>query len=73
MTPQWAQHLNPILGISNMSVFTFLTNIIGRLNNIAEAPTPTPAVESVLAVMMTEGLSRTGNTATSQGTSKGFY
>jgi len=72
ISPQWADDLDPIVDRLNISVFTLLSNSIGRLGNITLAPSSNDAVEAILAVMLAEGLSRISNTATIQGSLKGF-
>jgi hypothetical protein len=72
IAPQWADSLNPIIEAKNVSVFTLLSNSVGRLGNVSKAPSSLNAVETILVVMLAEGLSRIENTASIQGFLKGF-
>jgi hypothetical protein len=72
ITPDWAQHINPVIEELGMSVFSMLSNSVGRLNDISSAPYSINAVEGILAVMLADGMSRTSNLATIQGSLKGF-
>ena len=72
ITPEWAQNVNPFIANLNMSAFAMLSNSLGRLNQIANVPYTLSAVESMLAVMLVESMSRTSNMAMIQGTLKGF-
>lgn len=72
ITTQWAEHLNPTIDNNGTLAFEFLSKGVGRLNNIAAAPYSLNAVEAILALMVTEGISRVGNSAFIQGSLKGF-
>jgi hypothetical protein len=72
IAPQWADGINPIIDAKNVSVFTLLSNSVGRLGDISMAPSLVNAVEAILVVILAEGLSRVGNTASIQGFLKGF-
>jgi hypothetical protein len=72
ITPRWAEHLNAIIDRNGTSVFEYMTNSVGNLNNITAAPYSSSAVEAVLALMITEGVSRVGNAATLKGSLKGI-
>jgi hypothetical protein len=70
ITPAWAQNLNPTVEGLNMSVFTLLSNSVGGLSDISLVPDSANAVEGILAVMVADGMSRTGNLVTIQGSLK---
>ena len=67
IAPDWAQHLDPVIEQSGVSVFSMLCDSIGDFQGIARAQSPTNAVEAIFAVMITEGLSRIGNSAQIKG------
>ena len=70
ITPEWANVMNPNVPGSHPSVFEMLCNSVGRLNSISMAPSPVNAVESILAVMITHSLARTGSLTTILGSLK---
>ena len=72
ISPEWANAMNPIVSSSPMSLFQVLCNSVGRLNNISTAPSPASGIESILAVMITHSLARTGSLTTILGSLKGF-
>lgn len=72
ITAQWAKHLNPPIDSNGTLAFEFLSRGVGRLNNIAAAPNSLNAIEAILTLMVTEGISRIGNSAFIQGSLKGF-
>lgn len=72
VAPEWAKSMNPIIVEPSISVFTMHCNSAGRLKNISMAPSPINAVESVLAVMLTESLARTSSMARILGSLKDF-
>jgi len=72
ITSEWGESINPIIAEPSESVFQFLCNSIGRLDNILLAPFPINAVEAVLSVMITEGLAQTSSAATILGSLKGI-
>jgi hypothetical protein len=55
-----------------VSAFTALCDSVGRMSNITMAPRSLNAVESVLAVMITDNLARTSSMATVLGNLKGL-
>ncbi|KAE8441931.1 hypothetical protein EG329_004139 [Mollisiaceae sp. DMI_Dod_QoI] len=71
LAPAWGDSINPIIEQPTTSIFAMLCNSVGRLNNVSRAQSPINAVESVLAVMITDSLSRTSSMATIMGSLKG--
>lgn len=67
ITPNWAQHLDPVVGQSGQSIFATLSSSLGNFNGISRAHSPTNAVEAIISVMITEGMARIHNTAFIQG------
>lgn len=72
ITPAWADAINQDIPEAQISGFEMLCNSVGRLNDIAKAPFAFNAVESILAVMLTESLARTGSLASILGSLKGL-
>jgi hypothetical protein len=72
IAPTWAQAINPFINGSTTSIFSMLCNSVGRLNNVALSTFPLNAIESILSVMITDGLSRIGSSAIIQGGLKGI-
>ncbi|KAL3423587.1 hypothetical protein PVAG01_05334 [Phlyctema vagabunda] len=76
ITPSWANTQYPdttIDGTSNSSTFLTLINSLGRVQNITEVAWHTNAIESILAVMITDAMARIGNKATIQGELKSTW
>lgn len=64
MSLAWGVSINPIITNPAVSAFITLCNSVGRMNNITIAPWSLNAIESVLAVMITDSLARTSSMAT---------
>jgi hypothetical protein len=67
----WAEEINTQTAGLSMSQFRYLCNSVGRLGNISKIGNPVEAVEAILAMMFTSGLSRTNSMVAIRGSLKG--
>ena len=70
--PSWGEAINPIIPERSISVFEMLCNSVARLNDVSITLSPVNAAESILAVMITDSLARTGSLASILGSLKGL-
>lgn len=71
ITPDWARHLDTGIAELNTTVFTMLCNSVAGLGDISKIPRVDGAVESILALMLAEGMSRDRLGTRVQGSLKG--
>lgn len=70
ISTDWAEAINPTTTEPPSSAFASLCNSVGGFDDIQKAPDTVSAVESILALMITDQLARLGNTATILGSLK---
>jgi hypothetical protein len=67
----WAEEINTQSADPSMSHFVYLCNSVGRLGNISKIGSSLEAVDAILAMMFTGGLSRTNSLVSIRGSLKG--
>jgi hypothetical protein len=72
IAPEWGDTINSVIGEPSQSLFANLCNSVARMGNITMVPWSINAVESVLALMITDGLARTSSMAMTLGSLKGL-